>query len=197
MWRRHCSIGQSYFSMTSKRSIDWFPESSPGYEVFSPEHSLNQPKATSVCILSTKQSNRSISVRLLFLFCSRVFISRSYENRPQKTVDVYTAYVTHLKGRRHAICYLFERDRQSPRINWFPKIMVQVCFNFFRLYDIFRHWKRYLLLLQRVGKNEPTFSSFNAIHQNLSWLVGSLIKFVWYLLYNSTGTFLCMATGTN
>ena len=27
------------------------------------------------------QSNRSISVRLLFLFCSRVFISRSYENR--------------------------------------------------------------------------------------------------------------------
>ena len=27
------------------------------------------------------QSNRSISVRLLFLFCSRVFISRSYEKR--------------------------------------------------------------------------------------------------------------------
>ena len=36
---------------------------------------------------------------------------------PQKTVDIYTADVTHLKGRRHAICYLFERDRQSPRIN--------------------------------------------------------------------------------
>ena len=183
MWRRHCSIGQK-----SKKKKN---------RVFSPEHSLNQPKATSVCILSTKQSNRSISVRLLFLFCSRVFISRSYENRPQKTVDVCTADVTHLKGRRHAICYLFERDKQSPRINWFPKIMVHFFFNFFRLYDIFRHWKRYLLLLQRVGKEEPTFSSFNAIHQKLLWLVGSLMKFVWYLLYNSTGTFLCMATGTN
>ena len=165
--------------------------------VFSPEHSLNQPKATSVCILSTNQSNRSISVCSLFLFCSRVFISRLYENRSQKTVNVYTADVTHLKGRRHAICYLFERDKQSPRINWFPKIMVHFFLNFFRLYDIFRHWKRYLLLLQRVGKEEPTFSSFNAIHQKLLWLVGSLMKFVWYLLYNSTGTFLCMATGTN
>ena len=38
-------------------------------------------KATRVCIRSINQSNRSISVRSLFLFCSRVFISRSYENR--------------------------------------------------------------------------------------------------------------------
>ena len=166
MWRRHCSISQSYFSMTSKRRIDWFPESSPGYEVFSPEHSLNQPKATSVCILSTNQSNRSISVLLLFLFCSRVFIWRSYENRSKNTVNVYTANVTHLKGQRHAICYLFERDRQSPRLSWFPKIMVQFCFSFFRLYDIFRHSKCFLLLLQKVGKDEPTFSSFNPIHKN-------------------------------
>ena len=34
-----------------------------------------------VCTSSINQSNRSISVRLLFLFCSCVFISRSYENR--------------------------------------------------------------------------------------------------------------------
>ena len=52
-----------------------------GHEVFSPERSLNQPKATRVCIRSINQSNRSISVRLLFLFCSRVSISRSNENR--------------------------------------------------------------------------------------------------------------------
>jgi len=38
---------------------------------FTPERSLNQPKATRVCIRSINQSNRSISVRLLFLFCSR------------------------------------------------------------------------------------------------------------------------------
>ena len=51
------------------------------YRLISPERSLNQPKATCVCIHSINQSNCSISVRLLFLFCSRVFISRSYENR--------------------------------------------------------------------------------------------------------------------
>ena len=52
-----------------------------GRDVFSSERSLNQPKATLVCIRSTNQSNRSIFVRLLSLSCSRVFISRSYENR--------------------------------------------------------------------------------------------------------------------
>ena len=52
-----------------------------GMKFFSPAHSLNQSKPTRVCIRSINQSNRSISVRLLFLFCSRVLISRSYENR--------------------------------------------------------------------------------------------------------------------
>ena len=52
-----------------------------GMKFFSPERSLNQPKATRVCFRSVNQSNRSISVRLLFLFCSRVFISRSYKTR--------------------------------------------------------------------------------------------------------------------
>ena len=52
-----------------------------GHEVFSAERSFNQPKARCVCIRSINQSNRCISVLLLFLFCSRVFISRSYENR--------------------------------------------------------------------------------------------------------------------
>ena len=79
--RRHCSIGQLCCSITSKRSVDWFLESSSGMKFFSAERSLNQPKATRICIRSIDQSNHSISVRLLFLFCSRVFISRSYENR--------------------------------------------------------------------------------------------------------------------
>ena len=77
IWRRHCSIGQSCCSMTSKRSFDWLAWSF----FFLPEHTLYQPKATRVCIRSINQSNRSISVRSLFLFCSRVFISRSYKNR--------------------------------------------------------------------------------------------------------------------
>ena len=49
IWRRHRSIGQSCYSMTSKRIIDYFLESF-GHEVFSTERSLNQPKATCVCI---------------------------------------------------------------------------------------------------------------------------------------------------
>ena len=48
---------------------------------FSPERPLNQPKATRFTIRSINQSNRFNSVRLLFLFRSSVFISRSYENR--------------------------------------------------------------------------------------------------------------------
>ena len=40
------------------------------HEIFSAERLLNQPKATRGCICSTSQSNRSISVHLLFLSCS-------------------------------------------------------------------------------------------------------------------------------
>jgi len=40
-----------------------------GHEFFSAERSLTQPKAPRVCIRSINQSNHSISVRLLFLFC--------------------------------------------------------------------------------------------------------------------------------
>ena len=79
IWRRHCLTGQSCCSMTSKRIIDWFLESSRAWSFFSPERSLNQPKATRVCIRSINQSNPSISVLFLFLFCSHIFISRSYE----------------------------------------------------------------------------------------------------------------------
>ena len=64
-----------------------------GMKFFSPERSLNQPKATRVCIRSIKQSNHSISVRLLFLFCSRGFISRSHENR-SKFNRTMTYYLT-------------------------------------------------------------------------------------------------------
>ena len=69
-------VTESCCSMTSKRSIGWFLESSRAWSLRN-----NPPKATRVCIRSINQSNRSISVRLLFLFCSRVFMSRSYENR--------------------------------------------------------------------------------------------------------------------
>ena len=51
-WKRHCSIGQSSYSMTSKRSIGWFLESSSGVKFFHPS------------VLSTNQKPRAfVSVR--------------------------------------------------------------------------------------------------------------------------------------
>ena len=44
-----------------------------GMIFFSPDRSLNQRKVTRVCFRPINQSNRSICVRWLFLFCSRVF----------------------------------------------------------------------------------------------------------------------------
>ena len=56
-----------------------------GMKFFHPSvHLTNQKPRTRVCVLSINQSNRSISVGLLFLFCSRVFISRLYENRSKQ-----------------------------------------------------------------------------------------------------------------
>ena len=52
-----------------------------GVKSFHPTVRLTNQKPRTFCIRSTNQSNRSISVRLLLLCCSRVFISRSYENR--------------------------------------------------------------------------------------------------------------------
>ena len=64
---------------------------------FHPSVRLNQPKATRERVRSINQSNRSISVCKLFLFCSRVFISRSYENRSNNQVHIRnTRYVLNL-----------------------------------------------------------------------------------------------------
>ena len=73
-WRWRCSIGQSCSSLTSKRSIALISRKFSGMNYF-------YPSVTKVCIRLINQSNRSISVRLLFLFCSRVFISTSYDIR--------------------------------------------------------------------------------------------------------------------
>ena len=82
IWRRHCSIGQSCCSMTSKRSIFWFLDSSREWSFFTRAFTLPAKSHLRFChICSINQWNCSISFRLLFLFCLRVFISRSYENR--------------------------------------------------------------------------------------------------------------------
>ena len=65
-----------------------------GMRFFHPSVRLtNQKRNHAYCIRSINQSNRSISFRLLFLFCSRVFISRSYENR--STVRTRATFTRH------------------------------------------------------------------------------------------------------
>ena len=82
IWRRQCSIGQWILPQYDvKEKYRFISRKFLGHDIFSPERSFNQSKATRVCIRSINQSNRSTSVRLLFLFCWRVFISRSYKNR--------------------------------------------------------------------------------------------------------------------
>ena len=78
-----------------KAKYRWISRKFLGMKFLQPERSLNnQTKATSVCIPSTNQSNRSISVRLLFLFCSCVFISRSYENRSNQSPVRHVFFLT-------------------------------------------------------------------------------------------------------
>ena len=87
-------IGQLCCSMTSKRSIDWFLESTSGVKFFHSSVRLTNQKprafvsvrwtnqiAPANKIISSVRQISSISVNLLFLCCSRVFVSRSYENR--------------------------------------------------------------------------------------------------------------------
>ena len=59
-----------------------FLESSPasGLKFFQPSVRLTNQKPVRL-YPSINQSNRSISVHLLSLLCSRLFIPRSYENR--------------------------------------------------------------------------------------------------------------------
>ena len=51
-----------------------------GMKCFRPERTLNQPKATRVCIRSITNHIAPFPFACCF-YCSRVFISRSYENR--------------------------------------------------------------------------------------------------------------------
>ena len=82
IWRRHCSIGQSCCSMTSKRSIDWFLESSRAWSFFT--RAFTEPTKRHARFYPFDRPSKSLYFRsFVFFFCFvlRVFISRSYENR--------------------------------------------------------------------------------------------------------------------
>ena len=87
IWRRHCSIGQSCCSMTSKRSIDWFLESSSGMKFFHPSVRLFDKPI------------KSLYFHLFFfLFCSRVFVPRSNESL---SVNVFVNFMISSDLRRN------------------------------------------------------------------------------------------------
>ena len=69
---------------------------------------------TRLSVRSINQSNRSISVRLSFLFCLRVFISRSYENRSNNEYIYIYIHVTSQKFR----CHRFHEYSWCSSINW-------------------------------------------------------------------------------
>ena len=60
------------------KAKDWLiSRKFPGMTFFHPNVRLTNQKQRTFCICPIKQSNRSVSVRLLFLVCLRVFISIS------------------------------------------------------------------------------------------------------------------------
>ena len=67
IWRRHCSIGQSCCSMTSKRSIDWFLESSSGMKFFHPSVRLTNQKLCA--FVSVRYTNQIALFSFVCCFC--------------------------------------------------------------------------------------------------------------------------------
>ena len=96
-----------------------------------------QPKKT---LIKENQSNRSISVRLLFLFCSRVFISRSYENRSK----TWCGWLCHFLGRDRKVRRLYYR-KLGPITLFFLRIFFFFLANRPHANGVFGHQNRRFL----------------------------------------------------
>ena len=67
IWRRHCWIGQSCCSMTSKRSIGWFLESSSGMKFFHQSVRLTNQKPHA--FVSVRKTNQIALFPFVDCFC--------------------------------------------------------------------------------------------------------------------------------
>ena len=67
MKRRHCSIGQSCWSITSKRSIDWLLEISSGMKFFQPSVGLTKQKSRA--FVSVRWTNQIALFPFVCCFC--------------------------------------------------------------------------------------------------------------------------------
>ena len=69
IWRRHSSTGQSCYSMTSKRSIDWFLQSSSGMKFFQPRVHLTNQKLSRARLVSVRQTSQIALFPFVCSFC--------------------------------------------------------------------------------------------------------------------------------
>ena len=77
IWRKHCSIGQSFCIMMSGWSIDWFLESSRAWSFFHLSVCLTNQKLRT--FVSFDKPIKSVYFcSFVVLFCLHVLISRSY-----------------------------------------------------------------------------------------------------------------------
>ena len=84
IWRRHCSIGQSCCSKTSKPSINWFRESSSCMKFFQLSVRVTNQKPRAFVSVRQNQSNRSVSFSLLFLFSGHTKIAPTAQNMKRR-----------------------------------------------------------------------------------------------------------------
>ena len=127
VWRRHCSMANRV-AVWRQSEVDFYKVL--GHGVFLPERWLNQSKATSVCIRSMNQSNRFISARFLFLFCSHVFISRSNENCPTPNSRCRPRIVFLLFLLWSAITHLENNSNSFPGLLGYRFNNLQLCCTF-------------------------------------------------------------------
>ena len=80
IWRRHCSIGQSCCTMTSKRSISWFLQSSLGMKFF--HLSICLPYQKPRAFVSIQWTNQIV----LFLFVCCFCFGRAFSFQGHKKI---------------------------------------------------------------------------------------------------------------
>ena len=120
IWRRHYSIGQSCCSMTSKRSIDWFLESSRAWNFFTRAFAWLTKSHARFYPFDKPIKSLYFPVRLLFLFWLRVFISRSYESRPTFLITLQEHFWM-VKGTEQWLQHRIDLKQQYPCDKAFSK----------------------------------------------------------------------------
>ena len=108
IWRRHCSIGQLCCSMTSKRSIDWFLESTSGLKFFHSSVRLTNQKPRA--FVSVRWTNQIALSALFPLVCCLCFVRAfSFQGHTKIEVQAHFSMIqawTTYHGVKASKCFL-------------------------------------------------------------------------------------------